>query len=217
MNKTLLCFSTQKLISVSLVDWQLNLNFVYVCIFLSSADILPNISSGQVLQYEASSSFVDSKCTYKEFHERYLKIDNGKTEKILSTDGVKDPNKFPLISTQGYEVPCLAKTEEFGTKRKKLLDRAYGSFTGLKEDKYDTEEKTQENMLKSVLPRLVPSISFNDKIITGVSANPHSQRKKSAVIRLSVKRTSVDREETNEFCKYLTKNLKISLLFVISW
>ncbi|KAL3525901.1 hypothetical protein ACH5RR_014273 [Cinchona calisaya] len=169
-------------------------------------DILPNISNGQVLQYETSSCFMDSKCTYKEYHERYLKIDNGKTEKLLNTDGGKEPNKFALISTQEYEVPCLTKTEEFGTKRKKLLDRAYESFRGVKEDKYDAEEKTQENMLKSVLPRLVASISFNDKIINRLNANSHSQVKKSAVVRLSVKRTSVDGEETDEFCtsqKYL--------------
>ncbi|KAL3526552.1 hypothetical protein ACH5RR_011208 [Cinchona calisaya] len=162
-------------------------------------DILPNISNGQVLEYETSSCFVDSKCTYKAYHERYLKIDNGKSEKLLSTDGIKEPNKFALMSNQGYELPCLEKTEGFGTKTKKMLDRAYGSFSGLKEDKYDTEEKTQENMLKSVLPRLVPSVSFNDKIITGLSTNLQSQRKKSAVIRLSVTRTSVDREEMNEF------------------
>lgn len=169
-------------------------------------DVLPNKSSGQVLQYETSSCFMDSKRTYKEYHERYLKIDNGKSEKHLSIDGVKEPNKYALVSTQGYEVPCLAQTEELGTKTKKLLDRAYGSFSGLKEDKHEMEEKTQENMLKSVLPRLVPSVSFNDKIITGLSANPQSQRKKSTVIRLSIKRTSVDGEEMNEFCeskKYL--------------
>ncbi|XP_027153006.1 uncharacterized protein LOC113753111 [Coffea eugenioides] len=169
-------------------------------------DVLPIKSSGQVLQYETSSCFMDSKCTYKEYHERYLKIDNGKSEKRMSIDGVKEPNKYALVSTQGYELPCLAQTEELGTKRKKLLDRAYGSFSGLKEDKHEMEEKTQEHMLKSVLPRLVSSVSFNDKIITGLSAHPQSQRKKSTVIRLSIKRTSVDGEEPNEFCeskKYL--------------
>ncbi|CAI9109758.1 OLC1v1009652C1 [Oldenlandia corymbosa var. corymbosa] len=169
-------------------------------------DIPPHVAMGQVLQYETSSCFVDSKCTFKEFHEGYLKIDNGKTEMSLSKDGLKDSNKFSILSTQGYELPGLSKNEEFGSKTKKLLDRAYGSFSGLKEDKYDAEEKMQENMLKSVLPRLVPSVSFNDKIVSKPYANPQSQRRKSAVIRLSVTRTSVDGEETNEFCasqKYL--------------
>lgn len=69
----------------------------------------------------------------------------------------------------------------------------------MKDDKNDHEEKAPQSLLKSVLPRLVPSVSFNDK--TG----PQSQRKKSSVIRLSFKRKSVDGEETNETseCHYL--------------
>ncbi|KAI5665677.1 hypothetical protein M9H77_15530 [Catharanthus roseus] len=162
-------------------------------------DMLPSIASGQVLQYETSSCIVDSKCTIKEYHESYLKIDNGTTEMLLSKEGIKDPKRFALLSTPGYELPRLSRTDEFGTKRKKMLDRTYGSFNVMKEDRVDVDEKSQESMLKSVLPRLVPSVSFNDKIITGSSANGVSQKTKTAVIRLSVKRTSVDREEMNGF------------------
>uniref|UniRef100_A0A5B7AY87 Protein ENHANCED DISEASE RESISTANCE 2 C-terminal domain-containing protein n=1 Tax=Davidia involucrata TaxID=16924 RepID=A0A5B7AY87_DAVIN len=162
-------------------------------------DGVPNISSGQVLQYETSSCFVDNKCKYKEYHERYLEIDGSKAEKILSKDGCKESNGFALISAQGYELSGLGKAEDFCTKRKKKLDCSYGSFNCAKEDRYDSAEKTQGNILKSGLPRLVPSVSFNDKIINAPSSGPQSQRKKSTVIRLSLKRKSVDGEETNEY------------------
>lgn len=174
---------------------------------LNAADMLPSIASGQVLQYETSSCIVDSKCTIKEYHESYLKIDNGTTEMLLSKEGIKDPKRFALLSTPGYELPRLSRTDEFGTKRKKMLDRTYGSFNVMKEDRVDVDEKSQESMLKSVLPRLVPSVSFNDKIITGSSANGVSQKTKTAVIRLSVKRTSVDREEMNGFRKCIANLL----------
>ncbi|KAL2523070.1 hypothetical protein Fot_27070 [Forsythia ovata] len=168
-------------------------------------DFFPNISNGQVLQYEASSCFVDGKCNFKGYHEKYLKIDNGKTDLNSSKDGVKEPNGYTFINAQGKELPGLGKAEEFGSKRKNNLNRAYGSFSGLKEDRHDLEGKNPENLLKSVLPRLVPSVSFNDKIINASSSGPVAQRKKSTVIRLSMKRKSVDGDE-NEFCtskKYL--------------
>ncbi|KAF5961800.1 hypothetical protein HYC85_003009 [Camellia sinensis] len=157
-------------------------------------DSFPSISSGQVLQYETSSCFVDNKL-YKECYERYLKIDGGKTEKLLSKDAFKDSNGFALINAQGYELACLGKAEEFSTKTKTKLDRSYGSFNSLKESKHDFEEKTQENFMKSGLPRLIPSLSFNDKIINATCCTAQSQKRKSTVIRLSLKRTSVDAEE----------------------
>lgn len=163
-------------------------------------DCFPNISNGQLLQYETASRIMDSKCNYKEVHERFLKIDSGKTEKILNKDGLKEPNGFSRTSTKGYEPSCLGKADEFCSKRKKKLDRAYVSFNGLKEDLHDSEDKPQETVLKDGLPQLVPSVSFNDKIINASSCGPQSQRRKSTVIRLSLKRTSVDGEETNEFC-----------------
>ncbi|XP_059283839.1 uncharacterized protein LOC132037353 [Lycium ferocissimum] len=120
-------------------------------------DIFPNTSSGQVLQYETSSCFIDSKLKYN-------------------------------------ELPSLGNT-----KKKKNLDRAFASFKSVKKEIFQMQEKTQENVFKSVLPKLVNSLSFNDKIINGSNSAPHSQVKKSTIIRLSLKRTSVDGEETNEF------------------
>ena len=99
---------------------------LFVLLFIH-ADSFPRLSSAQVLQYETSSCFMDNKL-YKEYHERYLKIDGGKTDKFLSKDGFKDSNGFALLSAQGYELACLGKAEEFSTKRKKNLDRSYGSF-----------------------------------------------------------------------------------------
>ncbi|KAL0450515.1 UNVERIFIED_CONTAM: hypothetical protein Slati_1607900 [Sesamum latifolium] len=134
-------------------------------------DSYPNVANGQVLQYETPPQILDSRCSFKDYYEKNRKIDNG-----------------------------LVKNEELGTKRKKNLDRSYVSFNGVKDDRNDHEEKASEKLFKSVLPRLVPSVSFNDKINGAVSAGTQSQRRKSTVIRLSFKRKSVDGEETNERC-----------------
>ncbi|GAA0156881.1 hypothetical protein LIER_14267 [Lithospermum erythrorhizon] len=153
-------------------------------------DRLPNISNGQVLQYETSSCYVNNKCKFQEYHERYLKMDRNETE-VQRKDGLKDENQFAVRSTQGYDLPCTSKNEEFGMKKRKKLDRAYVSFNDVKND------NSSENQLKNDFRRLVPSVSFNDNIST-FHSHPPSQRK-SAVIRLSMKRTSVDREEQNDF------------------
>ncbi|KAJ8544924.1 hypothetical protein K7X08_017507 [Anisodus acutangulus] len=159
-------------------------------------DIFPNISSGQVVQYETSSCFMDSKHKYKEYHEKYVKIDGSK---ISSKNRVQDPNGLAVVSAQDYELASLGKGEDFvGTKKKKNLDRAFASFKSVKKEIFQTQEKTQENVFKSVLPKLVNSLSFNDKVINGSNSAPHSQVKKSTIIRLSLKRTSVDGEK-NEF------------------
>ena len=148
---------------------------------------------------------------YKEYHERYLKIDGGKTDKFLSKDGFKDSNGFALLSAQGYELACLGKAEEFSTKRKKNLDRSYGSFNY---GRHDSEDKTQEKFLKLEMPRLIPSLSFNDKIINATSPNQHSHKRKSTVIRLSLKRTSIDGEEANEYCKCSTNSHRLKYFFL---
>lgn len=166
-------------------------------------DSFPRISTGQVIQYETSSCFVDNKL-FKGYHETYLKIDGAKTGKFLSKDGFKDSNGFALMSAQGYELACFGKAEEFSTKSKKMLDRSYGSFNCLNQDRNDFEDRTQENLLKSGLPRLVPSLSFNDKIVNATSLAQHSKKRKSTVIRLSFKRTSVDGDEFNGYCKCRT-------------
>ncbi|XWS40919.1 hypothetical protein CRYUN_Cryun17cG0037500 [Craigia yunnanensis] len=150
-----------------------------------------NISNGQVLQYESSSRFVDGKCKYEEYHESYLKIDGGK----MSKDELKESNRFSLLSSQGHELSRFGKADEICNRRKKLLDHSYGSFKGLKEDRRNSEEKN----LRSGLSRMVPSVSFNEKILTSSMA-PQSQRKKTAVFRLSFKRRSCDAEDKLEEC-----------------
>ncbi|EXC20043.1 hypothetical protein L484_015721 [Morus notabilis] len=58
-----------------------------------------------------------------------------------------------------------------------------------------SSEKTQENNLKSCMPRLLPSVSFNDK-----NQSVSSPRKQSTLIMLSYKRKSIDGNEKTEFC-----------------
>ncbi|EPS61976.1 hypothetical protein M569_12818, partial [Genlisea aurea] len=126
-----------------------------------------SIGNEKILQYETSSKIIDGKCNVKEYRESYLKIDHGKADLILGDD-VSPP-----------------------IKRKKLLEDAFLNFASTNDDKYDKDE----NLLKSVLPKLVPSLSFNDKINTTLNGALQSQRRKSSVIRLSIKRKSVDRDD----------------------
>ncbi|KAL6291162.1 hypothetical protein ACE6H2_008672 [Prunus campanulata] len=165
--------------------------------FPLASNLFGNISSGQVLQYERSACFVDNGCKYEEY-QSYMKIDGGKSDKITGKDERRESNRFSLISTQGYVLSRLGKADEVCSKRKNILDHSYGSFKGLIEDGRDSNEKIQDNALKSGLSRLVPSVSFNDKILSAQSLVPQSQRKPSAVFRLSFKRRSCDAEETIE-------------------
>ncbi|PQP97640.1 uncharacterized protein Pyn_18244 [Prunus yedoensis var. nudiflora] len=168
--------------------------------FPLASNPIGNISSGQVLQYERSARFVDNGCKYEEY-QSYMKIDGGKSDKITGKDERRESNRFSLISTQGYELSRLGKADEVCSKRKNILDHSYGSFKGLRENGRDSNEKIQDNALKSGLSRLAPSVSFNDKILSAQSLVPQSQRKPSAVFRLSFKRRSCDAEETIEQCE----------------
>lgn len=145
---------------------------------------------------------MDNNLKYKEYHERYLKIDGSRSDKFLLKDGVNSPKGLAIIGGHGYEVPSLGKHEVLGAQRKRYLDRAYGSFNSVKLGKLDMLGKTQENMLKTVLPKLVTSLSFNEQIISASKSGQVSQVKQST-IRLSLKRTSVDCKEEDKYCKYL--------------
>ena len=174
------------------LKYVISLDFSFPDGFPSVGNGIGNISSGQVLQYESSSCFVDGKCKYEEYHESYLKIDGDK----ISKDELKESNRFSLLSSQGHELSRFGKADAICNRRKKLLGHSYGSFKGLKEDRRNSEEKK----LRSGLSRMVPSVSFNENILTSSMA-PQSQRKKSAVFRLSFKRRSCDAEDKLEECK----------------
>ncbi|XP_020100624.1 uncharacterized protein LOC109718683 isoform X2 [Ananas comosus] len=175
-----------------------------------------NAIGTQMMQYENASRFVGAMCKFDEFQnddpialaiEQYLKRDGGKPEKPLSNNELKDENKAALISTpQGCELVGKAdeatlksRNVDFLTKKKRTLADSYGSFKGLKVRK-ETEEKSHESKMPSRLKKLVSSLSFNDKMYQIPSASPTSQKRKSAVIRLSYKRKSFDGEETTEYC-----------------
>lgn len=160
-----------------------------------------NISSGQVLQYESSSCYADGSYKYEEYHESYMKIDGSKTGK----DEYKESKGFAVISAQGYDLSHFSKADEI--RRKKLLNNSYGSFKGLKEDRRDS----QENNLKSGRSRLVPSVSFNDKILSA-----SAPKGKLSVFRLSFKRKSGDGEEASERCKYSSFVAQLKFNFSLS-
>ncbi|CAL2275758.1 unnamed protein product [Prunus armeniaca] len=92
-------------------------------------------------------------------------------------DERKESNWFSLINSQGYELFYLGKADEVCSKRKNILDDSYGSFKGLTEDGRDSNEKIQDNALKSGISQLVPSVSFNDKILSAQSLVPQVPEK----------------------------------------
>ncbi|PIA62892.1 hypothetical protein AQUCO_00200719v1 [Aquilegia coerulea] len=157
----------------------------------------------QMLQYENASCFKEARCKYGEFYEstptsfaieRYLTIDGGTVENFCK-DECKEGDGFTVLSSRGYDLSCLGKVDDICTKRKKELQDPYGSFN-LKDDGHDSEENT----LKSRLPCLLPNINLNDKNQLPSSPCGPSQRRKSAVYRVSFKRKSYDGEEATEFC-----------------
>ncbi|XXG44419.1 hypothetical protein AAC387_Pa01g4229 [Persea americana] len=128
-----------------------------------------------------------------------------------STQMLQYGNASCLVDAMCYELCCLGKVDEMksratgpeaGIRRKKVLDDPYGSFNGLKEDMHDTQTKAPDNTLKqmtaSCRPRLVSTVSFNDKSLPS-SPGAQSQRMKPAVIRMSFKRKSYERDEATDF------------------
>lgn len=128
-----------------------------------------------MLQYE-----VDSKSNFKEL--------------FSSKDGLM------LIDAQRKDLPCLVNSEDSSAKTTLKLDRAYLSFNGVKVDGNEHDDKSSESLLKSMLPALVPTLSFNEKLHTPANSGPQSQRTSTTIIRLSITKKSVE-EETNEFCE----------------
>lgn len=115
---------------------------------------------------------MDNKCQYEEYHESYIKVDGGNTDKLKG------------ISTPSCGVSRLLKTQE--------------SFKAIREAKNGVlEDKTQDNTTrKSSLHRLATSVSFNDKILNRQS------KKLSTIFRLSFKRrSSCDVDESYEHGK----------------
>ncbi|KAM2587205.1 hypothetical protein TB1_044414 [Malus domestica] len=87
-----------------------------------------NISGGQVVQFERSARLADNGCKYEEY-QSYTKMDGGHSDNFMGKD------------------------DELLAMRKNILDHFYGSLKGLREDRQDSNEKIQDNMLKSGLPR----------------------------------------------------------------
>lgn len=138
-----------------------------------NGDSSPCVSSAEVLEYETSSCFMDKKMR-KEYHERYLNIDGHLTEKTANKYGFED------ISMQGFDFSCLDKDT--------LLDKSRRSFSGVKEMKNGYEKKT-----------LYKSVSVDEMITEATTQALLPPKRKSTVIRLSIKRTSIEGRESNEY------------------
>ncbi|XP_068655012.1 uncharacterized protein [Aristolochia californica] len=207
-NGNLICQEEAWFDSVSILESDSDDDFssVHGDCFPVVSNAIGNLSNTQML--DSTSSFMGAMCKFEELCdntnpvsfslERHMKIDGGKAEKYFSgKEDFKESDRIAILTAQGYEVSCLGKSDEVYTKRRKLGGR-YASFKGLKEDKHDPEEKNHET-LKQI--KLAPSVSFNDKTLLHTSNPcPPSQKKMSALIRLSFKRRSNEGEEATELC-----------------
>lgn len=97
----------------------------------------------------------------------------------------RNPNRFMIIDTQRRELLGSVKSEEPTSKVDQIVERPYLCFN----------DKTSEDLLKTVLPQLVPSVRLNEGLCSATSQQ--TQTRTSTVISLSITRKSVD-EEIND-------------------
>ncbi|XP_078430249.1 uncharacterized protein LOC144702185 [Wolffia australiana] len=207
--------------SLSILESDSDDEFVSVlgdCVPCPSSSIgnIPN--TPLVQKYE---TLVDALCKFEGLcdkspslltREQYLKGEICSTDRVLTKDESRETEIRSVLSAQNYELTTHAQKVEDSrvrstedkvcTTRTKVVSTSVGTVNFLKQEKHDREEKCQDNTFEhvtaSILPRLVPSVSFNDKV-QAIGVTPHPLGKKSTVIRLSFKRTSCEREETT-FC-----------------
>ncbi|KAM0936713.1 putative protein ENHANCED DISEASE RESISTANCE 2 [Dioscorea sansibarensis] len=174
MNANGLCQEEAWFDSVSILESDSDDDFSSV-----HGDVFPIVSNSigaQMLQYENASKFVDAICKFEDFCDkspRHLAVDQ-----FAKRDGVdysKGVDGFKILIPHG---------------RKRVVD-SNGSLKDFKDDRHEVGEKSH---------RIVPSVGFNDRNQHVPSASPPSQKRKSAIIKLSYKRQSYDGDETTEFC-----------------
>ena len=102
----------------------------------------------------------------------------------------------PIANTQLLQYESASRIVD--TRRK--YEEFYESYLKIDGASSFPAEKAQENTLKSCAPRVVPSLSFNDKN-QSISSPQHPHRKQSTLIMLSYKRKSVEGNEKTEICK----------------
>ncbi|KAH0436594.1 hypothetical protein IEQ34_026376 [Dendrobium chrysotoxum] len=169
-----------------------------------------NAITRQMIHYENAARSVNAVCKFEDdcspvtlAVEHYLKGDGSKTEEHSFMDECRD-GRDKTTSQQRNEISD-SQLNKIYPRRKVVLDGNFGNLMGLLDDRHiDEGRKSTENTLKqltsSCLPRLVPSVNFNDKYQEIPAVSPPAPKRKSAVIRLSIKRKSYDGEETTEFC-----------------
>ncbi|KAK4279405.1 hypothetical protein QN277_011191 [Acacia crassicarpa] len=112
------------------------------------------------------------------------------TVSVLESESDNDNN-----STHGEYHGSYVKADA-GEHEISRLERINGSFKGVKEQKHELEEKAQDNTVKLSFPLLVSS---NEKIPNPPSKALQCQKMQTAILKLSFKRKSCDKEEIIEY------------------
>ncbi|KAL0916796.1 hypothetical protein M5K25_014335 [Dendrobium thyrsiflorum] len=134
-----------------------------------------NAITRQMIHYENAARSVNAVCKFEDdcspvtlAVEHYLKGDGSKTEEHSYLDECRNE-----ISD--------SQLNKIYPRRKLVLDGNFGNLMGLLDDRHvDEGRKSTENTLKqmtsSCLPRLVPSVNFNDKYQEIPSVSPQPRR-----------------------------------------
>ncbi|KAK8587803.1 hypothetical protein V6N13_086775 [Hibiscus sabdariffa] len=139
--------------------------------------------------------FENGACQEDAWFDSVSILESDSDDDFISIQGDGFPLGNAIGNMSSGQLQYDGKADEICNRKKKPLDHRHGSFKGPKEDRRNFEEKN----LRSGLSRMVSSVSFNEKILKSGAA-PQSQRKKSAVLRLSFKRRSCDAEDKLEDC-----------------
>lgn len=191
-------------------------------------DSVVKLSNAQALQYENTSSIMNSMLKFGELCdssstpvtlsvEHFVKIEGDKRELMFQGNELKKADKFAVLSAKDYEISCLDKgghesrstvtSTDVCTKRRKL-ERTFTSFKGIEEIKcYSSEVKNHGHDMKEAatpaVPPLATSTSLNEEFFAQLpsSSAPTYHTKNTAIVKLSFKKRSYEAETTTETCK----------------
>ncbi|KAI3866563.1 hypothetical protein MKW92_052004 [Papaver armeniacum] len=189
-------FKNCDVVHVDFRDWSKKIRGFQFDISSHTITVAPWSIDGEVCQDEAwfdSTSILDS-----DSDEDFISVHGGNCIGNISGSQVCPYETQRILDTRRtygeYYESHYTKID--GSKTEKFTKDGLSETDGFV-DKRDSVDKSQENAPKTLLRRLIPSVSFNDKNLHHPNITPLSQKMKSAVLRLSFKRKSCSEPDEN--------------------